>query len=220
MVGKMKTELKKDSGAVVIVEAAFVFPVMFIVLFFLIYLGNAYYIRSQIESVVVENAITGANYCADPMLATIKETGSVPSVSNTSVKPYRYLFGGMNDIEEKISKQVIEDIKSSTVSLFKNMTPKLKTSKAEIAKFNNFILYSTFTVEVKYEIAFPIRFFDNSAISSLVINSRAEIPVNDAAEFIRNTDMVMDYFSETGLGKKIGNAFEKINEFLGKFAGN
>jgi len=220
MVGDMKAKLKKDTGAVMIVEAAFVFPVMFIVLFFLIYLGNAYYIKSQIESIVVENAINGANYCADPMLATIKEKGSVPSVNNTSVEPYRYLFGGMDEVETKISKQVIEDVKNSTISIFKNMTPKLKTNRTEIAKFHNYILYSTFTVDVKYEIAFPISFFGNTDIGTLKIKSHAEIPVNDATEFIRNTDMVLDYFSETGLGKKIGSTFEKLNEFLEKFAGN
>lgn len=218
MIGIIKSKLYKEDGAVQIIEATFVFPVMFIILFFLIYMGNAHYIKAQVESVVETRALEGAGYCADPILQTIKETNSVPSLSNLKTEPYRYVFGGMNSIENKIASSVVNDINGKSASFFKNMKPNLKTSKSNIAKFNNYVVYSTFSVEVKYEIKFPISFLGAEAPPVLLINSRAEVPVSDTAEFIRNTDMVIDLFHGTKIGQSISDVFGKINDFISSFA--
>ncbi len=218
MMGLIRKITTKESGAVQIVEAAFVFPIMFIILFFLIYMGNAHYVKAQIESIVVENAIAGAGYCADPVLQTIKETGTVPSSDDIEIDPYRYIFGGMDDVEKNIGERVAEQIEANTTSLFGNMPPELKTRESDIAKFNNYIVFSTFSVGVKYEIEFPIKFLGKHTPPVLSITSYSEIAVNDATEFIRNTDMVIDYLSEWKVAGKIKDVFDKINEFLGEFA--
>ena len=218
MLGNIKKKLNREDGAVQIVEAAFVFPIMFIILFFLIYMGNAYYVKAQVESVVETRAIEGAGYCADPILQTIKETGSIPSVDSLKTEPYRYVFGGMDDVEKKIGGLVESDIDGKSASFFKNMEPDLKTNKANIAKFNNYVVYSTFSVEVKYEVKFPISFLGAEAPPVLIINSRAEVPVNDTAEFIRNTDMVVDLLYGTKIGNTISDIFGKINDFISSFA--
>lgn len=210
-------KLNSESGAVQIVEATFVFPIMFIILFFLIYMGNAHYVKAQVESVVEQYAIQGANYCADPILETIKETGSVPSLSSLNVKPYRYIFGGMDNVETKISRAVLTEIRGNSTSFFKNMKPVI-TSGSDIAKYNNYVVYSTFSVDVKYTIQFPIKFLGESTPPILSLESRAEVPVNDTAEFIRNTDMVIDYFHGTKVGQAISDAFGKINDFISGFA--
>lgn len=217
MIGRIKRKLNREDGVVQIVEAAFVFPIMFIILFMLIYLGNALYIRAQVEAIVVEKAIAGANYSVDPILQTIEKDKKIPKLSDLELDPYRY-FGGMNGVEEKISREVEEAIESSTVSLFKNMKPVLKTSRANISKYNNYILYSTFSVEVRCEVEFPIKFLGEATPPLFVITSRAEIAVNDTAEFIRNTDMVIDYFEDSKLGQSIKGVFDKINDFLDTFA--
>lgn len=218
MLGNIKKKLNKEDGAVQIVEAAFVFPIMFIILFFLIYMGNAYYVKAQVESVVETRALEGAGYCADPILQTIKETGSIPSVDSLKTEPYRYVFGGMDDVEKKIAGLVESDIDGNSASFFKNMEPDLKTSKANIAKFNNYIVYSTFSVEVKYVVKFPISFLGAETPPVLTINSRAEVPVNDTAEFIRNTDMVVDLLYGTKIGNTISDIFGKINGFISSFS--
>lgn len=219
MVGKLKEKLNKEDGAVQIVEATFVFPIMFIILFFLIYMGNAYYVKAQVEAIVVDKAIAGANYCTDPILQTIKDGGAIPKLSELDLDPYRY-FSGMNGVEEKISREVEEAIEGSSVSLFRNMEPVVKTRRSDISKYNNFVLYSTFSVEVKCEVEFPIKFLGRSTPTLLVITSRSEIAVNDTAEFIRNTDMVIDYFEDSKLGQSIKGVFDKINDFLDTFAGS
>lgn len=219
MIGRKLNFIKNEKGAVQIVEATFVFPIMFIILFFLIYMGNAYYVKAQIEAIVAENAIKGANYCVDPILQTIKEEGTIPKLSDLNLDPYRY-FSGMNGIEEKISREVEEEIEGTMVSLFRNMEPVVKTRRVDIAKYNNYLVYSTFSVGVKCEIEFPIKFLGRSTPNILVINSYSEIAVNDTAEFIRNTDMVIDYFEDSKLGQSIKGVFDKINDFLNTFAGS
>lgn len=64
----------------------------------------------------------------------------------------------MNDVESKISNEVEEALTGKTSTFFTNMYPKITTTKSDIAKYNNYVVYSTFSVEVKYTIKFPISF--------------------------------------------------------------
>lgn len=217
MIGSNKI-IDRESGAVQIVEATFVFPVMFIILFFLIFMGNAFYVKAQVESVVEKNAIHGANYCADPLLATMLEYDHLPSLSEMKTEPYRYIFGGMDDEENKINKAVESEINGKSSTFFKSMKPELVGATSKISKFNNYIVYSTFSVEVKYKLKFPIRFLGKTSPTIMTITSRSEVPVNDTAEFIRNTDMVIDLFHNNKFAQKISDVFGKINDFLSSFA--
>lgn len=211
-------KLKNESG-MVIVEASIIFPIMFFVLILLIYMGNAFYMKAQIDSVVVQKAVSGANYCADPLLETMITSGGLPGLDELDTDPYRYILGGMGDIEAKIGNEVETEILGDSFSLFQNMKPKISTSSSDISKFNNFIIYSTFSVEVEYVIEFPISILGESTPAILTISSRAEVPINDTAEFIRNTDMVIDLFQGTKAGQAISDVFSKINKFITDFAG-
>lgn len=218
MTGKFFNTIKREDGVVQIVEASFVFPVMFIILFFLIFMGNAHYIRAQVDSVVEIRALEGASYCGDPLLQNLKTKGSLPALSDLESEPYRYLFGGMNSVESTIGRLVKSDIENNSVSTFSNMKPELKTAASRIAKFNNYVVYSTFSVEVKYEIEFPISFLGEDTPPLLTICSRAEVPVNDTAEFIRNTDMVIDLLYKTKFAQAVSDIFGKVNGFISSFA--
>jgi len=219
MAGVIKNKIRNENGAVQIVEATFVFPIMFIIFFFLIYMGNAFFVKAQIEGVVESRAVEGASYCADPMLQTIKNNnGAIPSLDNIKTEPYRYIFGGMDSVESKIATEVQNDIEGNSTSFFKNMNPDLKTSRSNIAKFNNYVVYSTFSVEVKYDMKFPIKFLGGDSPTVMTVNSRAEMPVSDTAEFIRNTDMVVDLFYGTKIGQSISDVFGKINDVISSFA--
>lgn len=218
MIGNITRKIKDQHGAVQIVEATFVFPVMFIILFFLIYMGNAFYEKAQVESIVQRNAIEGAAYCADPMLQVIKKNnGAVPTSAKNDpgIAPYRYIFGGMKDVENQIATAVKSEINGNTTSLFKTMNPSLKRCEVD---FNSYVVYSTFSVEVEYDIQFPIKFMGESTPPVLTIVTRADVPVDDTAEFIRNADMVVDLFSQTSFGQKVSECFQKINDVLNNFA--
>ncbi|MGN0480841.1 MAG: TadE/TadG family type IV pilus assembly protein [Lachnospiraceae bacterium] len=214
MFKNLHKRMKNENGVVVIVEAAFVFPIMFVILFVLIYMGNIYYIRSSIDAIAQQYAIKGASYCVDPNLASI-QAGKVPNVENIKTEPYRYFIGGMSDEERTIENEVIEAVKNSGVSIFKSMNPQI--TNTNIAKFNNFIVYSTFSVQIDYTFRFPIKLPGADDWEILKYRSRAEVPVDDSAEFIRNVDMVIDMFHNTKIGISISSAFNKINEFLTYF---
>lgn len=53
--------LRDETGAVAIVEATFVFPIMFFVLFFIMMMGNIYYQQARIDDIVSRYAIIGAD---------------------------------------------------------------------------------------------------------------------------------------------------------------
>lgn len=209
------TNTFRDQSGLVIVEASIVFPVMFFVLFFLIYFGNVFYEKAQIDDFVVEYAVLGAQYCSDPILKQIEEKNAVPE--KIDVQPYRYLFGGMSDIENNIADKVKKSV-SGESSFFKGMQPVIKAGSGKLASFNNHVLYSTFSVEVEYQIKFPIRFLGEDTPTVISAASRAEIPIGDAAEFIRNTDMAVDFIEDTIVGQKIVGVFSKINSFISEFA--
>lgn len=220
MTGRIKSKIKSEHGVVQIVEAAFIFPIMFMILFILIYMGNAFYIKAQVDGVVETRAIEGANYCADPMLQTIKDNdGRIPFLEDIKIEPYRCIFGDKTSVENKIATEVQNDIEGNTISFFNNMKPELKTSKSNIAKFQNYVVYSTFSVEVKYELKVPMKLWGDASPTVMTIHSRAEVPVNDTVEFIRNTDMVVDLFHKTKIGQSVSAAFGKINTFISNFAG-
>lgn len=217
---KWKKYFANDIGAVQIVEATFVFPIMFIILFFLIYMGNMFYVKSQVTALAEVYAIRGANYCADPILKHLEVNDSFPSLSSLDVKPYRHLFGGNGDVESSIETALVSELNGSTSSLFKNMMPRLTTAKSNIATYHNYIIYSTFSVEFAMDVHFPIRFLGKDTSPMLHMTARAEVPVDDTAELIRNTDMVIDYFHGTKVGQAVSEAFGKINSFLSNFAGS
>lgn len=203
--GSMK-EASREEG-MLIVEAAFVFPVMFFVLFFLLYAGNMYYQRSRIDSLVVEYALEGAADCADPFLKQIEETGKVP-VTIDKVDPY-HGFGNMFPVEEQTESALKRAIGGT--GFFAGMEPRIKSCSAE---YHNYFLYETYTVEVAYVIRFPIRFWGKMTDEVLQYRAYAEVPVANAAEFVQNTDMAVDYMEKYGILDKITAAMNKVKEFL------
>lgn len=216
MTERIKNRIGSDKGAVTLIEAAFIFPIMFIILIALIYFGNAFYQKACIVSMAERYAIEGANRCADPLLDTVSATGKTPSVSDVSPKPYRYIFTGyMEDIESSVEKELVEEF-NGNYTFFAGMNPVLKTHQSDIAAYNNYLVYATFEVNVDYEIHFPIRMIDGSSLPIMKLHCHAEAPVSSAPEFIRNTDMVIDILDEAGVLDKIDAIKSKIGEMFGK----
>ncbi len=219
----IKERIKNENG-MVIVESAIVFPVMFFVLFFIIFIGNMYYEQAKVDNIVLTYATKGAQYVADPSLYTMDHGGNVPNdVNGLDIEPYRYIIGSISngsvaDIERKLSEQVKNEINKGGLIFFSNSkTNVIGSDNGQIAKFKNYVVYSTFVVQVNYEVKFPIRFLgaENPTIAKL--SSRAEVAVNDAPEFIRNVDMVVDLLDGSKTAENIKSIFDKINGFIDKF---
>ena len=137
----------KENGAVMVVEATFVFPIMIFVLFFLVFYGNSAYVKSNIDSVVTNYTIEAAAEISDTLLADVKSADSVGSEYKDG-KPYRY-FGNShgNGVMSKYKTKIINEAKFS--GFFGNMSPSAVQCKG---KYNNYFLYQTVSYEVNYNI--------------------------------------------------------------------
>lgn len=205
--------IRDEKGAVQIIEATIIFPVMFLILFALIYMGNCFYIKAQIEAVAERYAIKGANHCADPLLDDI-ESGAGISLKSESM-PYRFIFkSNVAPIESTIEDSIMKEINESSSSFFKNMKPKVETCEA---KYDSHFVYANFYVNIKCSCEFPIT-FAGEAFRIVTFSGYAEVPVSDTPELIRNIDMISDYLEGTKLKGYIQKVFSKITEVIRKFA--
>lgn len=219
----IKERIKNENG-MVIVEAAIVFPVMFFVLLFIIFIGNMYYEQAKVDNIVLTYATKGAQYVADPSLYSMDHGGNVPTnVNGLDIEPYRYLIGSVSngtvtDIENKLSEQVKKEVNNGGLIFFSNgKTNVIGSDNEKIATFKSYVVYATFVVQVNYEVKFPIRFLGAQNATIAKLSSRAEVAVNDAPEFIRNVDMVVDMLEGTKIEATITSAFDKIKTFIDKF---
>ncbi len=206
----MATDKMRNDSGMVIVEATIVFPVMFLVIFLMIFAGNAYMQKCRVEAIVNKMSLDGAAYCADPMLDDI-EGGSIPNYNDVDIRPYRYLLGGMSDIEADIEAKVNSKFNSLSTGLFSNMKP---SSALVTVQYNNGFIYSTFSVDIEYKIRIPVRLLGASDYISMKVFSHANMPVSDSSEFIRNVDMVEDYMEKYGVTEKINEMVEKVKEWI------
>ncbi len=190
---------KAESG-MVIVEATIVFPVMFLVIFLMLFAGNAYLQKCRIESMVNTFAVEAAAYCADPLVDSAK-SGSFPSVAALNVYPYRYFDpNGVGDIEADTKSQLEDKINNMSSGLFASMKPQ---NKVVTVDYNNGFIYSTVSVDVDCKIEIPVRLLGMDDYIAMNISSHSDAPVSDTTELIRNIDMIEDYMEKTGVKDKL-----------------
>ena len=203
---------KRERG-VLVVEASIVFPVMFLVIFFMIFAGNAYLQKCRVEAIINQCAIDGAAYCADPQLK-YAENGAIPSVGKIQVYPYRY-FGsnGGASVAGEIEAQVYERVSKMSTGLFSDMKP---TDFVADATYTNGIIYATFSIDASYKIKIPVRLLGAEDFIYLKVSTRAEMPVSDSTELIRNIDMIWDYMERYGVAAEIEKIVTAAKEWFNR----
>lgn len=202
---------KNEKGAVVIVEATFVFPIMVFVLFFLLFYCNAMYVRSNVDACVSSAAISAAAEISDPLLSSVVKNGKVPAGKKGGSEPYRYIFNSYGNSVAKKYSNGLKAIKFGGV--FSRMVPNnIKVTY----KYNNLFLYQSIRFEVTYQVKFPIRMIFVSSPTIMKFTSADEAPINDSSEFVLNTNMVLDYYESTGLKDKVDGFVLKIKDFFNK----
>lgn len=196
---------KKDNGAVMVVEASFVFPIVFFVVISMIVFGNMLYQQAKMDAIAVRGAQYLATAYTNPVLAA---DGALPTNSTkVNVKPYRYLLGS-EDAEGDAEKFISKLIDKTGTGFFSGME---MDAKIKTCKIKNYVVYQKACVEIEYKINFfPLRFFDGTDVFKQ--STATAIAATDSAEFIRNVDMIMDYSESFGIT-------EKIQSFVGKFKG-
>ena len=98
-----------------------------------------------------------------------------------------------------------------STGLFSNMKP---SSPIINVKYNNGFIYSTFSVEIDYKIKMPVRLLGAKDNIAMKLSSRADMPVSNSAEIIRNIDMVEDYMEKYVETEKIKEMIKKAKEWF------
>jgi hypothetical protein len=210
---------KSESGVMPIIEAAFVFPITFFVIFFMIYFGNMYYVKSQVDSLTSCEAIKGAQYYANPWVKIVHEENADSKVptNNQDVQPY-LKFMTNKTIQQDIQQETLEKIRKINNGFFSGMSAKNIRCQA---KYKNYYIYSTFSVQINYRITFPIRFIFSRNSTSINFSAYDTSTVTDNCEFIRDTDMVIDMIQRTKTYQKVKEKMaeikSKIDDFGKKF---
>lgn len=206
---------QNQKGAVVIMEATFVFPIMFIIVFMMLMAGEAYYQYARAERACIEVAIQGAARCENPMLEVVQETGSVPtSPSAAKVRPYRYILTSeASSIGAELETYLEETIEGFDEIAFRGMSP--TNVDAEIVPHMN-VLVSSFPVQCSFDVYLPIRMLFSNEATKFHYEISVTEPIGDPAEFVRNVSTVQDYLERTEFGKQIKNFTDKISDALDK----
>jgi hypothetical protein len=206
---KLSHLIKDDKGAVLIVEASIVFPVVLFVLCFLLMVGNAYFQKSRVESIVTQETYRGAAYFAEPLLEAV-ETGGVPNGlekgKDSRAKPYRYVNFGTQDMST-IKANIENRVGKMGTGLFSGMT--VRNSSVRSVK-KSWLVYSTVETNVTYEIAVPIKLLGMNDFLKIPMASHTEIAVSDTPEFIRNLDTVGYYMEISGAAETLEKFVKEI----------
>lgn len=212
----MEKLFHSQRGAVTIVEATFVFPIMFFIVFFLIMAGEAYFQFSRVEKAVTVAAINGAARCENPMLGSVIENGSVQSdPQGVDVIPYRYILTSQAQrIAAEVESELASQVRKMQPMLFRNMKPE-NVSVSVNLHMN--VLVSSFPVRCSFSVPFPIRMIFSKEKMRMKYEIQTNAPISDPSEFVRNVAMIGDVLerSEAGqsilqFGGKVKGAIDKI----------
>lgn len=202
---KWKRKLNEEKGAVEVVEAALVFPIVIFVVILLIFVGNLLYQQAKMDAIAVRGAEYLAAVYTNPLLA---EDALPTDTNDVDVKPYRYLSSGTE--AEGLAKEYINKLVQNTdTGYFSGM----ETQDFSIATCNikNYVVYQTAEVQLEYSIQLlPMKLL--GGVTLFRCSNATVTAATDSAEFIRNVDMIMDYSESFGLT-------DKIKEIVGKFKG-
>lgn len=229
--GKVKkySFVKFQYGGIV-VEAAYVMPIVIIAIFILVYMAliqiqqGVMYVHAQSMARKICNISTFPGYekFFEDAYNTDCSATTLPNVYQPSISvldliykkhdPYRYLGGvylnEYNNYEEEL-KLIVE----------KSMYFNNGISTVEIdTSFSN--LSTAVTVIVNYNVNLPKFVRILGLDSSVLITTKAVSYANDTVEFIRNTDLAFDLFDyflkKYHLEDKINTFYKKIKEISEK----
>jgi len=211
-----KKENNGEYGAVLIIEAVFVFPIMFIIIFIMLLAGGAYFQHARVERLVVEAAIDGASRCENPMLQKVSKAVSVPTgTSDAKIMPYRYLFtGNAKSISDEVASELRNTVERLNSLAFKGMEPKNVSVKVTQKMF---ILISSFQVECEFDIVLPVRMLFSDEDLKFHYSVSMTEPVGDPSEFVRNISTIQDILERNEKAASIAEKFKEATKKIARF---
>ncbi|MBE6841920.1 MAG: hypothetical protein E7510_03700 [Ruminococcus sp.] len=210
---------KDEKGAALLVEAAFIYPIVIIVVVFMIYLGMFVYESAVIHDMAATTSMMAAKSVSFPGYDELGDfcikggdddteiTVGMVNKAYEDMKPYRYIVTG------KVDKVFEENLTGRTKDIL------LKTEEIDCSiDVDRHLLSRRITVKLEKEVSMP-QIFEMIGLNDKYLITATEMSItSDPAEFVRNTDItanVTGYLAEKfKLGEKFSALREKISGTL------
>lgn len=234
---KIKGKIKSENGAVQVIEATFLYPIAFMCIFFLLYVGlymlqsitiNSYaqkvallaarevsypgYLQLTKDTSVYKTAAVEADYGGSGIK---NDKGAIVKCTfkTDEVKTDAYRYWSSNPLS-KDAKDALEDILNGSGSGLVQNYSILSAGKADVkVSCKNNIIAQTTYVDIEQELM-GVGLLSYFGIDAPTVKAHAAATVSDSDEFIRNTDFVVDV--SKSLAEKLGINFDKMKESITK----
>lgn len=217
MLRRLKSGVESQKGAVMIIEATFVFPIMFFIVFFMIMAGNIYFQQARVERIVTEAALEAASKCENPMLDYVKDKAIATDPDNEGIKPYRYIFSGYSsgvcsEVEESMEKKITD----FGALGFAGMEAQLD-SGATMIKPHIYMITGNVEAVCKFRVDFPIKMIFFPEKIGFDYRVCINQPISDPAELVRNVSTVADALERNeqamNFKAKLDSGAEKVAKY-------
>jgi hypothetical protein len=224
----MKDKLRESKGSLIL-EATLILPVVFIILFALLFMGFIQHEQATMDGAAKRGALYAAKIFSDPayekVISGAKGDGNSDTVdlANTQfsfsgvgkdIQPYRYFLQNKSTIEKAAVSETSKVIQNSNTGLHDIDVNNINCT------VKNYVFYQEITVTVESTFNLPKIFSIAGIPTEYDLEARAVMTVNDPDEFIRNTDFAKDLLVQVieklGVSAKIENIETKISESLEK----
>lgn len=213
----MNRRKRKQEVGSVEVEATFIFPIMFLCIFFLLYLSLIMYQRANLQATLETALMYYKNTLTDTYVTRNEEMeyqyfensymGSGNGYAVTGpLNPYRWVDG-----DDKSASNFETYFKS----VAKNML--FDEDVAISFDYTNYVVLKEIKVTVKQVIQLPVDFSIIGVDNKYVISATARMVAVDHEDTIRNIDYVIDIVEDTKVGEFIKDIGAKVVEYYGKF---
>lgn len=232
---KLRLPYIRNSRGSITVEATIIFPVVLFCVAALIYASMILYQVAYIQSLADKASQRGAAMWIKP--AQDKYDVYMGRVTLSDIKerdPYwRFVDGKYSDKLQKVEEYVKLQINAfSVLDPSSEAVPGSPTSPAKITPdavnvkvdLENFVIYKKLvvTIENKYKLPVGNMLKPFGLSEYITISAKSESVINEPAEFIRNTDLIIDTGKQIdrSTGGKISGTIvsimEKVSSFIKK----
>lgn len=239
-VGIWKKTEEEERGAYALLENLIVMPVVFLILFALLFAGCMLHAQCTIESAARRGVLYAAKLIADPQYQKItagavdKSKGDLNELSSEDFdftriehyEPYRYLpflsssfsFHGTTSIETN-AQEYVRSILDQNITWMFTIDPDQIVCNAD-----NYVISQEVSVKIKASYHMPRIFHYLGLPDTYDLYAGAVVSVSDPDEFIRNvdfaSDLIRDIADTLGITEAISKPVSKLMNFAKKVFGS
>lgn len=215
----------RGAKGLVVVEAVFIYPVVFMLLVFVMFLGDTFYQRARVEAAVLDAAVMGGAEIGSASLPhiAVNESGSATlDPAGIDNDPYRFLFNGpagtgTEAVTSTIKENVDSMLSAQDASIF-GLAPRLGEGGAQV-DYSSRIVQGEFSVSMSYGLSVPVSsYLLPDGKIDLALDASASTTVTPMGEFVRTVDM-MDDLHEANGGAELADSVRTIVDAISGFVG-